>query len=146
VETYLTNIYSPAISQVRAVLVSVDGKPLMSRYRGSTPATTHDVHSVTKSVMATLIGIALSEGRLRSVDDTLAVLLPQHAVTTEVAAITLRQLLTMTAGLPADPPGGPVDVTLSGLDWVAGILRKGTVAPPGSTFAPALGRTCSRPS
>jgi CubicO group peptidase (beta-lactamase class C family) len=136
-ETYLSNIYSPAISNIRAVLVTVDGKPVVQRYRESTAETTHDVHSVTKSVMATLIGMAIAEGRLRSVDDTLATLLPQHTgnMSPEVAGITPRQLLTMTAGLPADPHSGDLDPSLSGPDWVASVLRRGTVARPGSTFA-----------
>jgi CubicO group peptidase (beta-lactamase class C family) len=95
---------SPAVSNVRAVLVTVDRKPLVQLYRSGTPAQAHDVHSVTKSVIATLIGIALSEERLHSLDDTLATMLPQRAAEMDstVSAITLRQLLTMTAGLPPD--------------------------------------------
>lgn len=51
-----------------------------------------------------------------------------------VAAITLRQLLTMTSGLPEDPSGG-VDPARSGVDWVRSILREGTVQPAGTGFA-----------
>ena len=47
----------------------------------------------------------------------------------------MRQLLTMTAGLPPDLPNGDPPASLSGPDWVANILRTGTVAPPGKTFA-----------
>ncbi|WP_406831291.1 serine hydrolase [Pedococcus sp. KACC 23699] len=135
--TYLTNIYSPAISNVRAVLVTVDHRALVQLYRSSTPARAHDVHSVTKSVIATLVGIALSEGRLHSLDDTLATLLPQHAaeMNSTVRAITLRQLLTMTAGLPPDQANGNAPASMSGADWVGNILRTGTVAPPGRSFA-----------
>lgn len=137
VETYLSRIYSPAISHIRTVLVTVDGTPVVQRYRSTTPGATHDVHSVTKSVVGTLIGIALSEGRLPSVDATLATLLPQHArdMNPTVSAVTLRQLLTMSAGLPADPPSGSPDPALSGPDWVSRVVRHGTVAAPGSTFA-----------
>jgi len=135
-ETYLSNIYSPATANIRAVLVTVDRRPLVQFYRASTPMQTHDVHSVTKSVVGTLIGIALSEKKLHSLSDTLATLLPEHRkeMGTAVASITLRQLLTMTAGLPADPANGP-PASLSGPDWVAKTLRNGTVAPPGSVFA-----------
>lgn len=136
-ETYLSNIYSPAVLNVRAVLVTVDRTPLVQLYRSSTPAQSHDVHSVTKSVIATLVGIALSEGRLHSLDDTLVTLLPQHAADMDstVAGITLRQLLTMTAGLPPDAANGNLPASVSGPDWVANILRAGTVAPPGRSFA-----------
>lgn len=136
-EKYLSNILSPATSTVRAVLVTVDNRPIVQLYRSSTPAQSHDVHSVTKSVMATLVGIALSEGRLHSLNDTLATLLPQHAADMDptVSAITLRQLLTMTAGLPPDLPNGDPPASMSGPDWVANILRTGTVTPPGTAFA-----------
>ncbi|MEO6411543.1 MAG: serine hydrolase [Pedococcus sp.] len=136
-ERYLSNILSPATSNVRAVLVTLDRYPLVQLYRSSTPAQSHDVHSVTKSVVATLVGIALSEGRLHSLDDTLATLLPEHAgdMNPTVSAITLRQLLTMTAGLPPDLPNGDPPASLSGPDWVAHILQTGTVAPPGKAFA-----------
>jgi CubicO group peptidase (beta-lactamase class C family) len=136
-ETYLFNIYSPAIANIRAVLVTVGRRPLVQLYRASTPTQTHDVHSVTKSVVGTLIGIALSENKLHSLDDTLATLLPEHRkeMGTAVAGITLRQLLTMTAGLPADPANGDPPDALSGPDWVAKTLRNGTVARPGSAFA-----------
>jgi CubicO group peptidase (beta-lactamase class C family) len=136
-ERYLSNLLSPATSNVRAVLVTMDEHPLVQLYRSSTPAQSHDVHSVTKSVMATLVGIALSEGRLHSLDDRLATLLPEHAgdMDPTVSAITLRQLLTMTAGLPPDQPNGDPPALLSGPDWVANILRGGTVAPPGQAFA-----------
>ena len=50
-----------------------------------------------------------------------------------VKAITLRQVLTMTAGLPPDPPDLPA-FAASG-DWVATILREGTQQPAGQGFA-----------
>ena len=78
----------------------------------------------------------IDERRLRGVDQTLAELLPAYAATMppSVKAITLRQVLTMTTGLRADPPGGlPGFVTSS--DWVATILREGTQQPAGQGFA-----------
>ena len=54
---------------------------------------------MTKSVTSTLVGIAISEGRLR-LDERLAQMLPRYAaeMTPSVARVTLRQLLTHTAG------------------------------------------------
>ena len=91
---------------VRAFLVVVDGETVVERYDASSPADSHDVFSVTKSVMSVLIGIALEEGHLTSVDQTLAELLPDYApvMDPEVAGITLEQVLTMMAGLPIDLP------------------------------------------
>ncbi|RMF14560.1 MAG: class C beta-lactamase-related serine hydrolase [Candidatus Dadabacteria bacterium] len=54
--------------------------------------------SVAKSFASTLIGIAIDEGRIASVDVTLATWYPQWA-TDDRGKITLRQVLTMTTGL-----------------------------------------------
>ena len=92
---------------VRAVLVSVCGRPVVAEYLGgSTASSYHTIASVTKSVISTLVGIALADGSLKSLDQTLADLLPQRraAMSPAVAAVTLRQLLTMAAGLDADGP------------------------------------------
>ena len=61
------------------------------------------MYSITKSVISTLVGIALDEGLIGSLDDTLAELLPGYAddMSPAVAGTTLRQLLTMTAGFPS---------------------------------------------
>jgi CubicO group peptidase (beta-lactamase class C family) len=92
-----------------------------------------DVQSVTKSVVSTLIGIAVGEGLIGSVDDTLAQLLPEDVdvMSAEVQATTLRQLLTMNAGLVADRR------TIAGAaqskDWVRLILAHPS-GPPGQGF------------
>jgi CubicO group peptidase (beta-lactamase class C family) len=59
------------------------------------------VRSVTKSVMATLVGAALQDGRLPSIDAKLGDLLPQHRsiMDARTEGITVRQLLTQTAGV-----------------------------------------------
>jgi CubicO group peptidase (beta-lactamase class C family) len=63
----------------RAVLVVVGGRPLVQRYYDSSAEATSDVRSVTKSVMSILVGIALDEGMLGGLDQTLAELLPDYA-------------------------------------------------------------------
>ena len=124
---------SPGIRNTRAILVAVDGKTVVERYYDSGADETTDVASVTKSVLSTLVGIAVSDGDL-TLDQTLSELLPSYAevMTGQVGAITVRQLLTMTAGLPAD---GSSDPRPSGSDWTADILRRGTVQAPGQGFA-----------
>ena len=137
IDRYISNIYSPAASRVRAVVVTVDGRVRAAVYRHGSPTQTYDVHSITKSVIGTLVGLALDEGRLRSLDDTLANMLPDRAaqMSTTVGRITLRQLLTMTSGLPADPPNGADLPFMASRDWVGTILRTGVTSEPGSGFA-----------
>ena len=124
-----------AFERVRAIVVSVHDRPVFERYYHGSATTTGNVFSVTKSVMSMLIGIAVDERKLRGVDQTLAELLPAYAATMPAAvkAVTLRQVLTMTAGLPPDP-AGLAALETSG-DWVATILTGGTQQPAGQGFA-----------
>ncbi|GAA2151521.1 CubicO group peptidase (beta-lactamase class C family) [Humibacillus xanthopallidus] len=125
-----------SLREVRAVLVHVCGVPVHEEYRSSTAQETHNVASVTKSVIGTLVGIALADGSLKSLEQTLGELLPEHraVMSPAVASIRLRQLLTMTAGLDADLPDSSVGAWIQSDHFVEGILRQGVVGNPG-TFA-----------
>jgi CubicO group peptidase (beta-lactamase class C family) len=141
VEQYMAGSNTSGLSNVRAVLVLVDGRPFLERYRDSPPQESHDTFSVTKSIVSTLIGIAIAEGKLRGVDVTLTEALPHYRslMRPEVARTTLRQLLTMTAGLRSDPPSGePLAETLHG-DWVSDILEHGFDRPPGMWAYSSMG-------
>ena len=87
---------------VLSVLVERDGRLVFERYyRGASRSGRIDVFSVTKSVTSTLIGIALSEGKLRSLDQRLGEFFPKevdHARDKRVRKITLRHLLEMRSG------------------------------------------------
>ena len=133
VDRFVDQNLGVAIRNRRAILVAVDGDQVVERYHDSTAEETANIASVTKSIVSTLVGIAVSGGHL-TVDQTLAELLPAHegSMTPQVAGITVRQLLTMTAGLPADTSNGPPPLAD---DWVGEILRRGTVQPPGTGFA-----------
>jgi CubicO group peptidase (beta-lactamase class C family) len=118
--------------QVRAVLVDVAGE---RRYTRGDPTSRGDVHSVTKSVLATLIGIAVDRGQITGLDRTLPDLLPTYAaqIPDPLRRATLRQVLTMTAGIPDDgvrdrDPPAPGD------DWVSYALTLGPQHPPGAGF------------
>ena len=116
------------LDNVRAVLVSVDGETKIAHYRhGFTEDDHGHVWSVTKSVVSILIGIAIADGLIASIDQPLAELLPEHrqAMSDDTANVTLRQLMTMSGGfddyLPdgsqweksAEPGGDYVDLLLA---------------------------------
>ena len=91
------------LQNIRAVLVSQRGELLAERYYHSDAAAYAEIQSATKSVISTLVGIALTKGDLKSLDQTLGELLPQHrsAISRSAARTTVRQLLTMTGGWTA---------------------------------------------
>lgn len=94
----------PELRAIRAVLVSVDNKSVIDHYRASKPSEYAQVFSVTKSVISILVGIALDEGHVRSLDQTLGESLPKYRLqmADHVAAITLRQLLTQISAIPGN--------------------------------------------
>jgi CubicO group peptidase (beta-lactamase class C family) len=123
------------LSGLRALLVAVDGQLLVERYGDSGPDEHADTMSATKSITGALVGAALADGSLRDLEQPLVQLLPEQAdrMSPAVAAITLRQLLTMTSGLPGD--GSDLPAWTQGQDWVGDILTTGVVTDPGTEFA-----------
>jgi CubicO group peptidase (beta-lactamase class C family) len=120
--------------QVRAIVVATDDRIVFEQYYGTDQNAYWGVFSVTKSVVSTLVGIALEEGLIDSIDDTLAQLLPRYAdvMSPAVAGTTLRQLLTMTAGFPSGDDA-PAPAFTRSEDWVREILTS-PESPPGEAF------------
>jgi CubicO group peptidase (beta-lactamase class C family) len=94
------------LSALRAVAVARDGQLVTERfYGGASPNALFRINSATKSVISILTGIALTQGKLRSVSQTLGELLPEAAAAhpdSAATAVTLRQVLTGTTGLAYD--------------------------------------------
>ena len=126
---------SPPLDNVRAVLIDVDGEPKVTLYRhGFTAADYEHVFSVTKSVLSMLIGIAISEGLIRDLEQPLNELLPQYhrIMKPSVAKVTLRQLMSMSGGFADDAPPEVLDKIWSTKgDLVAYIPAEGQVIPAG---------------
>ncbi len=66
---------------------------------GFSDTTTASVFSIAKSVLAILVGCALQEGAIRSLDDSITSYLPELRKKPVFAGITVRHLLTMNSGL-----------------------------------------------
>jgi CubicO group peptidase (beta-lactamase class C family) len=133
------NSGSLTLSTIEAVLVSVDGETKVARYRnGSQPEDAVHVYSVTKSVASALIGIAIEEKIISGLDATLPELLPRYRkyLTAEEKPITLRQLMSMTAGFPSANPGNKIlETAFERTDPIPTILTGGLESPPGEAFS-----------
>ena len=128
---------SLALSTIEAVLVSVDGETKVAHYRnGSKPDDALHVWSVTKSVVSALIGIAIDEKIISGLNATLLELLPRYQkyLTAEEGSITLRQLMSMTAGFPSDELDKIDRVFEQRTDPIPSILTDGLGMPPGEAF------------
>jgi CubicO group peptidase (beta-lactamase class C family) len=129
---------SLGLSTIDAVLVSVEGETKLAHYRnGSKPEDALHVVSVTKSVASALIGIAIDEKIISGLDATLPELLPRYGkyLTGEEKSITLRQLMSMTAGFPSEEPGDKIVRAFESTDPIPAILTGGLAWPPGEVFS-----------
>ena len=119
---------------IRSVVVLRHGKPVLELYRdGLNSATLHDARFATASFVSALVGIAIQQGRIKSVKQTISELLPEAlegGVDSRVRSMTLEHILTLTAGF--DPSVKQVG------KWafpVAFALRLPLVSDPGAVFS-----------
>jgi CubicO group peptidase (beta-lactamase class C family) len=125
--------------RVNSLLVERHGVLVAEAYfRGFRPDSLNTVWSVTKSFNSALIGIAIDQGFIESVDqpisDFLSPIVPD--LDEEKGRITLRQLLTMSCGLPWIEEGLDSEY----MDWIAAddqlmyVLNKSLIYTPGERF------------
>jgi CubicO group peptidase (beta-lactamase class C family) len=104
--------------------------------------TLHDVRSVTKSVTALCLGIALDHGWVKNIDAPVLTFFPEWTDlgTPEKERITLRHLLTMSAGLDWDENISYTDPMNSEIrmnrapDPYRFVLEQPVVQPPGEVY------------
>jgi CubicO group peptidase (beta-lactamase class C family) len=82
-----------------ALLIMKDGHIVYETYRNNTNETTRFIaFSMTKSIISILIGVALQEQRIQSIDDPITRYLPELA-TGGYNGVTLREILQMRSGV-----------------------------------------------
>lgn len=89
-------------NHVTGLLVLKGQKILLERYaQGSDPATRYISFSMGKSVVSTLVGLAVADGKIASIDDKVSVYLPDVAGGAYEKA-TIRNVLEMSSGSSFD--------------------------------------------
>ncbi len=99
--------------------------------------TLHYLASASKTFTAALIGIALQEGIIDSLDDTVVDIFEDYTIANMDArkqAITVEHLLTMTPGFQWDNNNGYVNL-INSPDWVQHVLDLPMTDDPGETWA-----------
>jgi CubicO group peptidase (beta-lactamase class C family) len=96
-------------TDTRAFVVVHDDRVVFERYAGGSSARARETSfSVAKSFVSTLVGIALDQGRIGSVDDPVTRYVPELARRDpRFARITLGDLLSMRSGLRYTEAGFP---------------------------------------
>ena len=131
------------LPRLRSLLVSRGGELRLERYfNGATATRPTNIKSASKSVMSTLVGIAIDRGILPGTDAAIA---PYFAEVLGVDEglrhlITIEDLLTMRSGLQSTSNRFYGAWVLSG-NWVRHALTRPLLGPPGTTYRYSTGNT-----
>jgi len=107
---------------------------------------THNLCSATKSFVSALIGIAIDQGFIQSVDQKIFEFFPEHSDLFQnnplKQTITLKHLLTMSSGIewddetyPYSDPRNDIHQLFTVSDPIRYILSKDIIETPGTVYA-----------
>lgn len=117
-------------TSILSLLIIRNGKIVYQKFYGANGR--NNIYSVSKSIMSALIGIAIHEGFVQSVDDPVETYLPDCFINISDERwrkITIRHLLTMTPGFCESSDGW-----MSSEDWIKTILSFPLKYEPGEKF------------
>lgn len=123
------------LPRLRTLLVARHGEVAVERrFRGPGLDEPANVKSVSKSVLSALIGIAIDEGHLESVDQPVAPFFAQHLASdpdVRKREITIGHLLSMQSGLERTS-GANYGRWVTSPNWVRHAISRPLVADPGT--------------
>ncbi len=123
-----------ALPRLHSLLASRRGELVLEYYApgisGSRPA---NIKSAAKSVISTLVGIAINRGLIKSVQEPIVTYFPQlrRDPDPRKQTITIEDLLTMRSGLESTS-GANYGRWVRSLNWVSFALGRPLVADPGT--------------
>ena len=108
----VTKINNGEYGRIHSLLIARNNYLIMEEYfSGYESDDIHPVYSVTKSITSALIGIALKQGKINSLDTKLLEFFPEYAKIENLdqykKKISLKNVLTMTAGFQWDESSIP---------------------------------------
>ena len=122
------------LPRLRSLLVSHQGSLILERYYGGARATQPaNIKSASKSIISALVGIAVSKGMIKSLDQPIAGFFPELAKDPEPKkrAITIEDLITMRSGLESTS-GREYGAWVQSKNWVRYVLAQPLVDEPGT--------------
>jgi len=130
--------------RIKSVVVSLNGQVVLAdAFRG--PAVDHvaNIKSVSKSVVATLVGIAREKSVISSLQQTLGELAPEllpKGASAQISELTLEDLITMRAGLERTSGRG-YGIWVNSDNWIEHVLSRPFVDEPGGGMLYSTGDT-----
>lgn len=94
------------LRQASSALLVRHGYVVFEKYYAGSNDDLRDVRSVTKSIISAIIGLAIKNGYIKSIDETMIAYFPEYVndlLDPSVRKLSIRHLLTMSAGFKATP-------------------------------------------
>jgi CubicO group peptidase (beta-lactamase class C family) len=129
------------LPRLRSLLISIDGMLVEEQYfQGTRSSDWANLKSASKSVLSVLVGIALDQGYLESLQDPIWEFFPQYLDAADAGKkkITLEDLLTMRSGLETTSNRNYGRWVQSG-NWVHHVLTRRMVGEPGDRMIYSTG-------
>jgi CubicO group peptidase (beta-lactamase class C family) len=131
------------LPRLKSLLVSHRGTLVLERYfNGTRAGQLANIKSASKSVIATLVGIAVAKGHIKSADQPIADYFPELAKDPErrKREITINDLITMRSGLESTS-GREYGAWVTSRNWVRYVLAQPLVDTPGTRVEYSTGST-----
>ncbi|MEE3301335.1 MAG: serine hydrolase [Pseudomonadota bacterium] len=132
------------LPRLHSLLISHRGELVFEEYyNGADSRRPANMKSASKSVISALIGIAIDEGHIKSVEDPITKYFPEYILNQtdpDKQLITIENLLTMQSGLETTSNRNYGKWVLSE-NWVEFVLNQPLVAKPGTRMLYSTGST-----
>ena len=132
------------LPRLHSLLISHRGELVFEEYyNGADSRRPANMKSASKSVISALIGIAIDEGHIKSVEDPITKYIPEYILNQtdpDKQLITIENLLTMQSGLETTSNRNYGKWVLSE-NWVEFVLNQPLVAKPGTRMLYSTGST-----
>jgi CubicO group peptidase (beta-lactamase class C family) len=125
------------MSQITSIMVLRKGNIVFEKYYQGNEHSLREIRSVTKSLLSSLIGIAIKERFINSVDQKVIHFFPQYKnsiIDQQVNEITVKNLLTMTSGIPYSYSVEVYDQWRRGENLIRSAFVNKLVSEPGQVF------------
>ncbi|MFP2997795.1 serine hydrolase [Spongiivirga sp. MCCC 1A20706] len=139
-ERLIDSIQANTLVNTHSVLIAKDNKLVFESYfDGHNANIPHDLRSASKSISSAMIGIAIDDGVIKSVDEKLYDFIPanyQYTKDDKKSDITLKDLLTMSGGLDVNNLASEDyyqnPMRNKGKKWLQSVLEAPMVKTPGT--------------
>lgn len=109
-------------------------------YNGSEVNHANNIHSSSKSMLLAMLGYAVEQGHINSLDDAVSDYLPNYRFLGIKADLTIRHLMNMSSGWDWVEDSTEYQIENES-DWVKAIVDRDMINVPGSVFNYSSGNT-----